>query len=327
MAILSVVIPTHRRPQYLARAVRSALEAAPVGDTEIIVVPNGDDLSWKSIEIEFATDSRVRWHSVAQGHANVARNHGLRQATSDYVRFLDDDDYLYPEACQRQLQALIQSGGDVSSGDVDLVSSNRRSRRTLVQPDTSDFASSALMPSRMTHLAGHVYRRESLAGMRWEEGRMVRQDTAWLIQLSMMKEIEWQRHPEAVGVWFQHAGERISRGRDPGPTALRETAELIMRAHDHMASEGRLTTERLQAAADGLWSSLQKGLQYDFTYWYDVSRIADSYSPGRRPPSAIHRFPIVRRLPPLAVETVLIPVRVMYRFIRRFLDKHGIQRV
>lgn len=327
MPTLSIVIPTHRRPQYLARAIWSALDAAPDGDTEIIVVPNGNDLSWKSVEAEFGADARVHWHPVAQGHANVARNHGLRRATSEYVRFLDDDDYLYPKACQRQLLALIQSGGEVSSGDVDIASPRGRSNRTLVQPATSDFASSALTPSRMTHLAGHVYRRSALGDTRWEEDRMVRQDTAWLIQLSTMKELAWQRHPEVVGAWFQHGGERISRGRDPGPTVLRETAELIMWAHDRMASEGRLTTERVRAATDGLWSSLQKGLQYDFAYWRDIARVAESYSPGHRPPSAIHRLPVVRRLSPLAVETLLIPIRVVYRPVRRFLDKHGIRRV
>lgn len=324
---LSVVIPTYRRAHFLKRAIDSAILSSPAKDTEVLIVPNGHDSSWKLIRDTYKDDARVTWHTIDKANANAARNAGLARASGEFIRFLDDDDYLYPEACHRQILAMAESGSDISSGSIDIVSFEGNKTHTMSQPDTHDFVSSTLMPTRMTLVHGHIYRREALEGMFWEESRAARQDTAWLIQLSTMREAAWQRHPEAVGAWFQHRGSRVSRGRDPGPVILKETAELILQAHSRLALHERLTPERLQAVADGLWSSLQKGLQYDYAYWRKIARIAESLSPGRRPPSAIHRARAVGYLPPLAVETMLIPIRVAYRPVRRIFDRYGINRV
>ena len=99
--IISVVIPTFRRPALLNYAISSALTAAPDGDVEVIAVPNGPDDSWKSVAQTFADDGRVKWYELAIGNACGARNYGLTKAQGKYVRFLDDDDYLYPAAAEQ----------------------------------------------------------------------------------------------------------------------------------------------------------------------------------------------------------------------------------
>lgn len=321
--ILTVVIPTHARPQYLPRAINSALGAAPDGCVEVVVVPNGHGDSWKAVASRFSPDARIKWLPLAAANANIARNAGLDAATGEFVRFLDDDDYLYAEPCISQLRALVESAADISSGHVDIVLEDLGVRRVYRQPETTDFVASALMPSRMTHPTGHVYRRLALQGAHWEPNRSIRQDTAWLIRLAASRELAWAPFDGSVGAWVQHRGTRISRGRDPGPEALRETSELIQVAHAELARANRLTPERSRAASDGLWASLQKGLQYDFSYWRRVAAIADSYFPSRRPPSAIHRIPLTQCLSPLAVETLLIPGRIMYRPVRRALERRN----
>src|SRR5690606_1617249 len=89
--LLSVIIPTHARPQFLPRAIDSALDAAPGGSVEVIVVPNGQDSSWVQIARGFRHDARVRWLPISQSGVSSARNHGLQSANGIYARFLDDD--------------------------------------------------------------------------------------------------------------------------------------------------------------------------------------------------------------------------------------------
>lgn len=327
MTVASVVIPTYRRPQFLARAIDSALQSAPNGDVEVIVVPNGTDDSWVSVAGRYKANTRVAWHPITAAHANAARNHGLSLASGEFIRFLDDDDYLYPTACCDQVLALIEADADISSGCVDVVLSNKRLIKTYRQPETLDFVVSTLTPSRMTLPVGHIYRRTSISDARWEPDRSIRQDTAWLIRLASSREFKWLPFHAAVGAWVQHDGVRTSRGRDPGGKALMETAELLQSAHAELSRNGRLTLERSQAVADGLWSALQKGLQYDLEYWIRIANIADGYAPGRRPPSAIHRIPFVRMLSPLLVELSLVPVRHLYRPARRALERYARHRV
>lgn len=325
--LLSVVIPTHGRQRQLPGAINSALESSPGGDVEVIIVPNGDDNSWQPVALRYATDPRVCWLPIHEANANAARNHGLRMATGICIRFLDDDDYLYPAPCRSQCLRIIADGYDISSGGVDVVGSDGKCIRTLRQPDTDDYTTSVLTPSRMTQPGGHIYRRSAISMYTWEEDRPVRQDTAWTILLAASRDFSWHKCDDQVAAWVQHTGRRISKGRDPGHTALKETSELIQRSAAQLIEQGRFTEERRRAAADGLWSSLQKGLQYDLSYWASVAATAATYAPDRRPPSAIHRMPLFKKLPPLFVERLLIPARILYRPIRRILDRFGINRV
>lgn len=325
--LLSVIIPTHNRPQFLPRAIESALQASPDGSVEVIVVPNGPDESWKTVAESFKHDQLVQWHPIFVSHANAARNHGMQLATGVYLRFLDDDDYLYPETCLQQCEIMEASGLNISSGAVDIVNSKKNILKTLFQPSTDDLVVAALSPNRRTQNFAHLYRLSYIKKLRWDEDRSIGQDTAWFIKIAIKDEEKWHRTDDIVGAWVQHHGHRISRGRDPGANTLHEMSMIIQDAYKILERSNRLTPERRQAAADALWTFLQKGLRYDQSYWTSVAEVAEGYYPGRRPPSAIHRIPILNILDPLFVEKMIIPVRIAYHPLRRLLERFGINRV
>jgi glycosyltransferase involved in cell wall biosynthesis len=49
------------------------------------------------------------------GYAGRPRNEGMREASADYLMFLDQDDVYYPEACEHLYRA-IDEGGDIAGG-------------------------------------------------------------------------------------------------------------------------------------------------------------------------------------------------------------------
>lgn len=322
--LLSVVIPTFKRPEFLSRAISSALHSAPDGRVEVIVVPNGPDKSWTAIADSFSKDPRVKWCPISVSHANAARNHGLALARAPFIRFLDDDDYLYPESCLLQFEKLVSANAHACSGSIDIVVEGGSQIGMQLQPETADFVSAALCPERLTHPGAHLFRRSAVVQVRWDEERSVRQDTDWIMRAGADQDWNWVRVMEPVAAWVQHSGVRVSRGRDPGAKALRETAETIMSVVARLEETGRLTECRKIAAADGLWGCLQKGLRYDFHYWRSVAQYANSLAERRRPPSAIYRNRFVKHLNPLWVESMLIPARWIYHPIRLLLEKREV---
>ena len=102
MARVSVIIPTHSRPQLLVRAIDSARAAAT--DVEIIVV---DDASSDETADVCRAISDIKYVRVErnQGVAG-ARNIGLLHSTSKYIAFLDDDDLRLPGSLDVQVEAL-----------------------------------------------------------------------------------------------------------------------------------------------------------------------------------------------------------------------------
>lgn len=87
MPLVSVVIPTYNRPDFLREAVNSVLMQS-VRDFECIVV---DDCSIEPVILPRDPRIRVLRHPRNFGPA-VAKNTGIRSAIGKYIVFLDDDD-------------------------------------------------------------------------------------------------------------------------------------------------------------------------------------------------------------------------------------------
>ncbi|MHC3468718.1 glycosyltransferase family 2 protein [Streptomyces sp. 7R007] len=105
-ALVATVIATHRRPDEVRAAVRSAL-AQTVRDQVVIVVDDGAGLP------ELPDDPRLFAVSLARntGVAGVVRNVGIRLTRSRYVAFLDDDNLWEPDHLERALAVLDAPDG------------------------------------------------------------------------------------------------------------------------------------------------------------------------------------------------------------------------
>lgn len=107
MPKVSIIIPSHNRPDMLLRAIESALVQSS-SDLEVIVVDDGS-----TVPVAYhGADPRVRVQrqEVAQG-ASAARNTGVSLAEGDYIAFLDDDDLLLPEYVVSMI-AFFEDHGD-----------------------------------------------------------------------------------------------------------------------------------------------------------------------------------------------------------------------
>jgi glycosyltransferase involved in cell wall biosynthesis len=101
--LVSVIIPTIRRPQLLLRAIRSVL-AQTLRDFEVIVVVDGPDAE-TAHALALETDARISviQHPRSLG-AGRSRNAGVAQASGRFVAFLDDDDEWLPEKLEKQVR-------------------------------------------------------------------------------------------------------------------------------------------------------------------------------------------------------------------------------
>ena len=104
MPQISVIIPTYNRSALVKEAVESVL-AQTLGDLEVLVVDDGStDDTRKTIEA--IKDKRVRYFYKENGGVSSARNIGLRQATGEYIAFLDSDDLWEPDYLNTMISAI-----------------------------------------------------------------------------------------------------------------------------------------------------------------------------------------------------------------------------
>ena len=130
---LSVVIPAYRAERWVARAIRSVL-AEGVAEGNIIVVEDGvlDATS------QVVRGAGARLVSLPQnGGAPHARNLGLAEVATDYVMFLDADDYVENGLLIGLVDALERDRADVAIGPW-VYHGDGRERGMLRQPPVLD---------------------------------------------------------------------------------------------------------------------------------------------------------------------------------------------
>ena len=104
--LVSIVIPTYDRPDWLRGAIRSALWQS-YAEIEVVVVDDCGSSATAAVVGEFA-DARLRYHRHARRQGLVA-NHGsgLLLARGEFVGFLADDDIWLPDFVARRANELL----------------------------------------------------------------------------------------------------------------------------------------------------------------------------------------------------------------------------
>lgn len=117
---LSIIIPTHKRPNILRQCLEHIEKQTIATQLEVIVVHDGESgIENEKLKIE---NSRVHYFEIPKSQQGVARNRGVEKATADHVLFIGDDIFLAPDACEKHLACHGEWRRTMTSHQVPLVS-------------------------------------------------------------------------------------------------------------------------------------------------------------------------------------------------------------
>lgn len=109
--LVSVVIPTYRRPENLKRCIWSVLNQT-YANVEVYVVDDNDPDTEARLETErimktFADNAKVNYIQHEHNkNGSAARNTGWRRSKGKYITFLDDDDEIMDRKIEKQVKCL-----------------------------------------------------------------------------------------------------------------------------------------------------------------------------------------------------------------------------
>ena len=118
--MISVIIPTYNRFDFLLNAIRS-VKRQTYKDVELIIV---NDCSTDTDYLEHFNDSFAGAYGFTNittetnnGNPSIPRNLGIQEAKGEWICFLDDDDHWLPNKLERQLEAMEQNNAFFSCTD------------------------------------------------------------------------------------------------------------------------------------------------------------------------------------------------------------------
>lgn len=111
----TILIPTKDRPDLLRRAINSALISAPEL-AEVLVVDDKSNPPAQNVVNEFSDPRLKLLLNDGPNGAAAARNFGIKTALGEVVFFLDDDDEILSDYCDRVLNTVLPSHPDIAYG-------------------------------------------------------------------------------------------------------------------------------------------------------------------------------------------------------------------
>lgn len=112
-AKVSIIVPVYNVEKYLSACLNSCINQT-LYDIEIICVNDGSTDNSLNILKEFAEhDYRVKIVDKPNGGLSSARNAGIMNSCGEIIMFLDSDDYLAPNACERVWQETLEAPTDI----------------------------------------------------------------------------------------------------------------------------------------------------------------------------------------------------------------------
>ena len=103
--LVSVIIPTYNRAEYLKLALKSVLEQT-YKNIEVIVADDGSMDNTAEVVADFNDPQIKYFYKKNTGLPAATRNLGLREASGEYIAFLDSDDMWLPEKLEIQVEYL-----------------------------------------------------------------------------------------------------------------------------------------------------------------------------------------------------------------------------
>lgn len=115
--LVSIIIPTYNNGHLISYAIDSIVHQT-YKNWEIIVVDNtSSDHSLELLE-GYAKNINLRYFTIKnEGIIAKSRNHGIKQASGEFIAFLDSDDWWEPQKLQESI-TVLNSGFDIVYHDL-----------------------------------------------------------------------------------------------------------------------------------------------------------------------------------------------------------------
>lgn len=117
MSKISIIIPVYNTGKHIEKCLNSIKNQTRKIDLEVIIINDGSTDNSENIVKQYIEKHKeflnIKYYSKENEGVAKTRNFGIEKATSDYIMFLDSDDYIEPEALET-LEKYIEQ-------DIDLI--------------------------------------------------------------------------------------------------------------------------------------------------------------------------------------------------------------
>jgi glycosyltransferase involved in cell wall biosynthesis len=181
MSKISVIIPTYNLGQYLPKAIDSVLSQT-YQDFEVVVVDDGSTDATAQVVKEYCVryPDKIRYFYQENSGVSAARNVGIEHAKGEFLKFLDSDDFIYPQQLELQMESLVREDADISFTNYERIYLN--GFKAVIKLRKSDYGLISLINGKFGPIHAFLVRKDAVikAGGFDEDLNIKEDDDLWL---------------------------------------------------------------------------------------------------------------------------------------------------
>ena len=180
MIKFSIIVPIYNVEQYLEKCLESII-GQTYKNIEIILINDGSKDNSDEICKKFKKiDKRIKYVKKENGGLSSARNEGMKYASGDYLIFVDSDDYISLELCEKAKNIINDTGADLIQYEFQkfidgklALEINEKGYTIMATFDSSNSFDNYLTKEIIKREAwSKVYKKELFKGIIYPEGRI-----------------------------------------------------------------------------------------------------------------------------------------------------------
>ena len=130
MSKVSIIIPIYNMKKYLTKCLDSVIHQT-LKDIEIICIDDGStDNSLEILKAYAQKDPRIKVLTQENQGQGAARNLGIDVAESEYVSFVDPDDWIEPDTYEYAYNTITETGADYVTWGMNIIPEEKRPNLT-----------------------------------------------------------------------------------------------------------------------------------------------------------------------------------------------------
>lgn len=189
---ISCIIPMYNTEPYIERCIRSVLDQS-YKNVEVIVVDDGSEDASLAFVKKLRLPRNVKLVEKSNGGVSSARNAGIREATGEYIFFLDSDDFLPPDSFKILMDTMKQYSADLVMGrDLCFHEGAPTPEDTycgtvsLWEEDTTLVNTLKDFPNTW-NVCGKLFKRSIIGSLSFVDGKCIGEDSYFFFQCALKK--------------------------------------------------------------------------------------------------------------------------------------------
>lgn len=251
---ISIIITSYNRRLWLEEAIKScrAIRNKSNFSVQIIVIDDGS--SEETLSFLKNQNDIILLHQKNRG-ANVARNTGMRIAEGEYIKFLDDDDFLDTQGVIKQIQNAQETGAKVSYGDIFLLEQTQKTQNKIfIKKEAIENPLAELLSNWSNMLFSYLFHRSILESITWNEELTGYQDFDFALKVAE-KNNNFNYLPEIIGFCRIH-NQPSTMKRSPLERVYNRI-QILDSSFSRLSLENKITPVIKKAYAQGYYNSIR----------------------------------------------------------------------